>query len=296
MRLDMKFVGGFLRFLAYLLYLGWRALCAITKYYWRRPLRALADAGLAIVFGAILYAGMDAYQMHLEATVTNELIEKIDQASTFKRQINRVRATENSQEFLAHGAPEWLRKVTIRTIIVEAWKAGLDTHEVAVLLTTADRESGFNPFAKARETSACGIFQFVDKTGRAFGISAKDCMEPTENTQAEIAHFRRIMSSIEPRLRGLDTKERLVMMFRESYCKHHDGQGSKSCSSDADMTVSRGLSLLLTAHRELEAVEKAKTNAPGFSLQVFRVLSRGSARVRENVVFIREFWRRIVAS
>lgn len=296
MRKDMSFVGGFLRFIVYLLYVCWKGIAASAMYYGRRPLLLTRDVLLAIIFGAILYSGMESYQKQLEAIVTAELVEKIDQSSTSRRLINRVRATENSQEFLAHGAPEWLRRITIRTIIVESRKNGLDTSAVAVLLATADRESGFNPFAKARKTTACGIFQFIDKTGKTFDLSAEGCMDPVQNTRAEIRHFRQIMRAIEPKLAGLAPVERLVMMFRQSYCRHHDGQNSRSCSNDADITVSRGLELLLAAHRELEAVEKTRLNAPGFSTQVFRTLSRGSGRVSENVAFVREFWRRLASS
>ena len=56
-------------------------------------------------------------------------------------------------------------------ILIEAAREkGLSTRETAHVLAIARVESGFNPDAAAGTTSASGLGQFIDGTGRAYGL------------------------------------------------------------------------------------------------------------------------------
>ena len=48
-------------------------------------------------------------------------------------------------------------------------------------------ESSLNPEAGAKGTSAKGLFQFVSKTGQAYGLTAENIFNPTEQTKAMVS-------------------------------------------------------------------------------------------------------------
>lgn len=89
-------------------------------------------------------------------------------------------AWESAKSFLSGGE-------TVADIIKKAsQRTGVD---FGTMMAFAKQESGFNPNAKAKSSSASGLFQFIGSTwktmvskyGKTFGIGEKDIMDPLSN-------------------------------------------------------------------------------------------------------------------
>lgn len=73
--------------------------------------------------------------------------------------------------------------------IVETGSAmDMDDYEIAYALATARYESGFNPDAAAKSTSARGLGQFINKTGSAYGLNASNQWDVDMQIQALLEH------------------------------------------------------------------------------------------------------------
>lgn len=252
-----------------------------ARYVRQKPGSAAVIALLLALLVAVLATGARVYDQSLESQIEAEVVEAIDRHATFKRDFDRERASRTGREFMRTGAPTWLRHKGIRAIIVESRAAGLDNTETAVMIAIADRESGFNPLAKAKRTTACGLFQFIAETGRRFGLPPSECMNPRPNTRAQVRHFRHILEKIDNKLVGLSGEERLVMMFKQVYCRHHDGVNASSCSNIASATVTNGLDLLFAAYEELEEADSRQSRNPGFAGEVAKVLQKAFVTMRD---------------
>lgn len=68
-------------------------------------------------------------------------------------------------------APENVKEKVKAMIIQEGQKQGLSKRDIAHLLAIAKVESGFNPDAAAKNTTASGIGQFIDDTGDDYGLN-----------------------------------------------------------------------------------------------------------------------------
>ena len=65
-------------------------------------------------------------------------------------------------------ASKAVQEESINAIIKEGRKAGMSKEDIALTLAIARHESGFNPDAAAGTTSAHGLGQFVNKTGKFY--------------------------------------------------------------------------------------------------------------------------------
>ncbi|MEY3784223.1 MAG: hypothetical protein RLZZ230_545 [Candidatus Parcubacteria bacterium] len=215
------------------------------------------------MFAALVIAGNNVYQISVESQVEEELISNIDRYASFKRDFRRTVASDDQREFMNVGGPTWLRKVGMKAIITEARKAKLGVIETAVLLSIADRESGFNPLAKAKSTTACGISQFLAETGTRFGLSETACFNPVPNTNAQVRHFKKIINQnkVNYVLNGKTDQERLIFMFKEVYCRHHDGLNMKFCSETAEAMTAKSLPMLFGSYTVLSEAVVKSTNA-----------------------------------
>lgn len=66
--------------------------------------------------------------------------------------------------------------------------AGLTPRETAHVLAIARQESGFNPDAASNE-SASGLGQFIDSTGRKYGLTNNNRFDANEGARALVEHF-----------------------------------------------------------------------------------------------------------
>lgn len=263
----------------------WRMVRVVVRYYWPRKLRFVVDVLFVSMFVCVLIAGARIYEENLDAQIEAELVEAIDRHAFYKRDFRREKAADSVREFMRVGGPEYVRHPTIRAIITEARLGGLDMIETSVLLATANQESGFNYLAKAHRTTACGTFQFIESTGKRYGLEPWECFSPRDNARAQVRHLKDILDhdEVKAALKGTKGRERLVVMYRETYCRHHDGLWSNGCSRKADLTVKRGRPLLLAARTALDKSETRRATDPGFAWEVAEVLRQGYVAGRDVV-------------
>ena len=86
-------------------------------------------------------------------------------------------------------SPEVQQKI-VNMIVETGSSLDMDDYEIAYALATARFESGFNPDAAAKTTSAKGVGQFVDKTGEAYGLTADNQWDASAQVQALLEHTR----------------------------------------------------------------------------------------------------------
>ena len=118
------------------------------------------------------------------------------------------------------------RNVAIEALLREAGRAGLDARQTALLLATAHVESGFNPDAAAGTTSASGLGQFIDKTGKSYGLGAANRWDPDAQAAALVRHFQDNQKLARQRGQG----EEYIYKY------HHDGPNK----DDGGLDLSRG--------------------------------------------------------
>jgi hypothetical protein len=68
--------------------------------------------------------------------------------------------------------PETQQEIVNKIVDVGS-KLGMTDYEIAYTLATVRYESGFNPDASAKSTSARGLGQFVNETGKAYGLNVE---------------------------------------------------------------------------------------------------------------------------
>lgn len=107
-----------------------------------------------------------------------------------------------------------MKQKVIDLIINTGYQAGMTDIEVATTLAIAAHESGFNPEASARESSASGVGQFVNKTGADYGLTDSNRWDLNMQVQALVDH----------------TKDNFIIVENKGlsqdyvYALHHDGQ------------------------------------------------------------------------
>ncbi len=108
------------------------------------------------------------------------------------------------------------QKKSIDTIIQNSKAIGLSNHDIAIILSIARTESGFNPDAAAGTTSALGLGQFINNTARSYGLNTTNQMNIDAQASALINHYIDNKNLAEKRGQGEDY----------IYKYHHDGPTS----------------------------------------------------------------------
>jgi len=128
-----------------------------------------------------------------------------------------------------------VQKRVIDTIISTANKYKLNTRQTAYVLAMAYLESGYNPDAASNQ-SAAGVGQFLDGTGRDYGLDETNRFEIESNVDALIQYYLINKKIANKRgYSGLQEEEKI-------YQYHHDGAGR----SDGDAKDRGGLNLAKT--------------------------------------------------
>ena len=162
-----------------------------------------------------------------------------------------------------------MQHAAIKAILEESRAVGLSIEDQAVLLATAEVESGFNPMARASTTTACGLFQFVKRTGLAYDLSRQDCMDPHANAAAGIRHYlANYQARVEEKVADLSGAEQLHRIFELSYYLHHDGPESTTHSDAVKAVVLLGTPYLFRAYEILRTEEQQRASYPSFSDEV----------------------------
>ncbi len=256
------------------LYAFWRAIRFMGRtligYLRHHPFHAVLNLIFLIGLALVIVTGSEMHKQLILTRISDQTIEKIIQGSQFTREFNSVSANrDGSREFFRVGAPKWIQKESIRAILFHARKAGLSIEDQVVLLATADIESGFNPLARASTTTACGLFQFVQRTGEAYSLSQEECMDPWLNARSGVEHYMQNLDQrVRPKVENLEGVERAFRTFELSYYLHHDGPNSSNPDNDVKAIVLGGSQFLFAAYNVLQDEAASEKLAPTFG-QIF---------------------------
>ena len=113
----------------------------------------------------------------------------------------------------AGGATKEVQQSIIKQIIQVGRTLQSTNEEIATALAIARHESGFNPYAAARTSSAYGIGQFVDGTGKEYGLNQQNRDDVGMQIQALIEFTQKNFETAKKRGKGLEYV----------YKYHHDG-------------------------------------------------------------------------
>lgn len=118
----------------------------------------------------------------------------------------------------AGGAPKEEQEKAIRTIIETGRSLDASDEEIAYALATARTESGFNIYAAARSSSAYGLGQFLNETGKSYGLNQENRDDIQMQAQALIEFTQYNFDLAKKRGKGLEYV----------YKYHHDGPSEDS--------------------------------------------------------------------
>lgn len=247
---------------------AWLGFAALMRYVFKHPIHALVTLSLLVMLGLLVVTGANIHKQMILARISDQTVTKIIRSSRFTRNFNgeQIQAGNITKEFLRVGAPEWAQREGVRAILFNARKSGLGVEDQAVLLAIAEIESGFNPMAKAETTSACGLFQFVKKTGEQFGLAQENCMNPWLNAMAGVQHYvinyqKRVQDSVS----DVAGPERLFRIFEISYYMHHDGPASSNPSNDVKAVIMGGTAFLFKVYQILQKESESQSQEPSFA-------------------------------
>jgi hypothetical protein len=86
-------------------------------------------------------------------------------------------------------ADEGVQETVIDALISASKAHGLDKHDAALVLAIVRHESGFNPDAANKASSAASLGQFIDKTGEKYGLNAQNRFDVLANADAVVRYF-----------------------------------------------------------------------------------------------------------
>ena len=137
---------------------------------------------------------------------------QIESWSHYREPIDETRALHGQSRRWGDASPEVQSRV-IDSLIESSRDAGLTPRETAYVLAIARVESGFNPDAAAGTTSASGLGQFIDRTGKHYGLNNANRFDVDAQSDALVAHFVDNRNLARDRGQGEDY----------IYKYHHDG-------------------------------------------------------------------------
>lgn len=88
----------------------------------------------------------------------------------------------------AGDAPLDVQRQVIRALVAEGKKAGLTDHEIALVVSIVRYESGFNPDAANKSTSAAGLGQFDNDSRGQYNVT--QVFDITENVRAVVQYYK----------------------------------------------------------------------------------------------------------
>jgi hypothetical protein len=263
----------------------WLTAIAVLKYCKRHPIHVLFNLLVVGFVALIISTSAQLNEYFILNQISDKTIDQVVTASRFTRSYDAKKVKKDGADvFLRVGAPQWSQRESIKAVLYHARKEGLSIEHQAALLATVEIESGFNPMARAPTTTACGLFQFVRATGKRYGLSMENCMDPWLNAKAGINHYldnynRRIHKSV----KKLEGYEQAFRIFELSYYLHHDGPQSNNPSNDVKATVLGGTPFLLQAYNILNTENHSKEKAPTFSEQFRKNLVQVLTTVKEKI-------------
>jgi hypothetical protein len=253
------------------------------RYLIHHPLHILFDLALIALLSLVVYTGIEINNQLILDRISDKAVNEIISASRFGRNYNAEDLERvGVRELVGVGAPEWMQRESVRAILYHARKAGLAVEDQAVLLAIVDIESGFNPLARAPTTSACGLFQFVRRTGDLFNLTTDRCMDPWENARAGVEHYLfNYERRVQPLVTDLVGTERVFRVFQLSYYFHHDGIASSNPTNDVKGTILEGTQFLFRAYHVLQEEAQMPDRAPDFAEKFTTNFQRVTTAIKE---------------
>ncbi len=138
---------------------------------------------------------------------------QIESWSHYREPIDRTDGRLHGESRRWGDASAEVQSRVIDSLIESSREAGLTPRETAHVLAIARVESGFNPDAAAGTTSASGLGQFIDKTGKHYGLNNANRFDVDAQSDALVAHFVDNRNLARSRGQGEDY----------IYKYHHDG-------------------------------------------------------------------------
>lgn len=138
---------------------------------------------------------------------------QIESWSHYREPIDRTDGRLHGESRRWGDASPEVQSRVIDSLIESSRDAGLTPRETAYVLAIARVESGFNPDAAAGTTSASGLGQFIDKTGKHYGLTNANRFDVDAQSDALVAHFVDNRNLARSRGQGEDY----------IYKYHHDG-------------------------------------------------------------------------
>ena len=117
-------------------------------------------------------------------------------------------------------APPATQLAVIRAIVDGQNRRGREPELIAFGLAVARTESGFNPDAAARTTSASGVGQLIDSTGKTYGLGEENRFEIEANVTAMLTLLEECNTEARARLPDSASPEKVLEL---TYALYHDG-------------------------------------------------------------------------
>lgn len=96
-------------------------------------------------------------------------------------------------------APLAVQREVVGELLRQARTSGLSRQATAYLLAVVRVESGFNPDAASGSSSAAGLGQFIDATGKAYGLGNDNRFDLRANARAVVAHLQDCLKIVRSR-------------------------------------------------------------------------------------------------
>jgi hypothetical protein len=150
--------------------------------------------------------------------------KKVKKPGTVKRYASKIRTVPASSRNNIYGdVPVDQVEEVITAIENAAKKYNISPMTLYALVMY---ESGFNPYARYSTKGATGLFQFIEKTGKEYGMAnyPKDFYDPNKNADAAARYMLRNKNKIEDAL-GREMKPAEEYLY---YVAHNQGGGGAS--------------------------------------------------------------------
>lgn len=115
--------------------------------------------------------------------------EQVKSYSHYKEPVDHSPGRLAGKSRIWGDAPLAVQKAIIDKLIAAGKGAGMNVRRVAMLLAMVKIESGFNPDAAAGTTSASGLGQFINDTGRAYGLNNTNRFDVNASVKAVVKYF-----------------------------------------------------------------------------------------------------------
>jgi len=162
------------------------------------------------------------------ASISEQVMRELVQAGRVESKL--VPGVDEAGQRWGEAAPEH-QESALRAVVSALMGTRPPLSVAAAILAIARVESGWNASSKNPTSTACGIFQFVKATWKAYSDAPDSCYDPETNARAGVKHLTsiyagRVRSRIEPLTLVTTESERVEWTFRLLYAYHYHGEAS----------------------------------------------------------------------